>query len=690
MARAAIEGRVTNPNGTPVWRARVELAGTRVVVFTDTNGRFVVTDAAYPCRLLISHARFEDAEHELTAEPAQALAIILEPKPVLLEEVVVAGTRDGDEYTPATIAASEVRPDDQPAPPSTLTELLKEVPAVAENGQGGVFQVYSVRGVSRERVLTLISGMRVTGERRAGVSASFIDPLLLGSADVLRGPSSTLYGSGAFGGVIQVSPREFSGWSVHTGFESDGGENVQALGWGDRGWSIGLARREAQNSETPDGSEINSHFTQYSATLAKRWDLGSRQVEVMVVPALARDIGKGNIDFPSKVTTYPEEKHLLTRLSMISEGSWRADAFVHPNEFHTRNTTQDGDRTDVINEAFDLGFSLRRPLRVAPRLTGSLGLDYFGRRGVDSRESSNTGDPGLHTLDGGQQDEAALYGSLGWKWGAATLQGGSRATWQRQENGGQPESQSGGPRSPVHGAAWNGFAGALVPMDTNLLLSGEIGTGYRFPNLSERFFTGTTPRGGVIGNPDLDPERSLNVDLGVRWQPERHMLGGHIFRNRVENYIERIEIEPDVLTYENLVSGTITGIEIESFYAPGGDWRLSGSGHLIQGRSKEDVPLDDIPAGRVELGLRRTLNRWRWDLRWQYRDAKDDPGPGEKAISAAQILSASARCEIYPGLSLSLSGSNLLDDEYFNSADEKMPLSPRRSVGIGIAWGERE
>lgn len=378
---------------------------------------------------------------------------------------------------------------------------------------------------------------------------------------------------------------------------------------------------------------------------------------------------------------------MLAKLAITSGTSWRLTAFAHPNDLHTRNTKQDGEQTDVFNDASDFGLNLGKPFTLASRLSGRLGLDYFGRRGVSSRETtrlapgdSNAAPPPLRTLDGGEQDEAALYGSLSWKWSEATIQGGNRVTWQRQENDGTPQ---------VDGAAWNGFVGLVLPVGTTLLLSGDLGSGFRFPSLSERFFTGTTGRGGVIGNPDIESERSLNLDLGVRWQPGRgrHSLAGHVFRNRIEDYIERVELEPDLFSFENLTSGTIAGLELDISHDLSKRWQLSWTGHLIEGRAG-DEPLADIPADRLELTLRRIQEHWRWEAGWEYRDGKTDPGPGEKTIPAAQLVSAGVTWTWRPNVSVSASASNLLDDEYFNSADEKVPLAPGRSLAIALTWGE--
>ena len=97
-----------------------------------------------------------------------------------------------DNFSPVSVDATVIEPEDLAAPPSTLTEMVAEAPAVSQNGQGGIFQTYSIRGVSRQRVMTLVSGMRIVGERRAGVSASFLDPRLMGRwmwCEVLPPPS---------------------------------------------------------------------------------------------------------------------------------------------------------------------------------------------------------------------------------------------------------------------------------------------------------------------------------------------------------------------------------------------------------------------------------------------------------------------------------------------------------------------
>ncbi|MCP4659307.1 MAG: TonB-dependent receptor [bacterium] len=678
-----LRGRVETGTGTPLEHARVTDVDGGVEVFTDSRGRFTISGCEMPCRLLVSQPRFTEQQIELAAPPAGEVTIVLRAKQELYEEIIVTASRStGDSFTPVSIASTVIHTEDKVSAPDTLTELVEGLPGVAENGQGGLFQTFSIRGVSRHRVLTLVAGMPIVGERRAGVSTSFVDPLLMGTVDVLRGPASTHWGSGALGGVVQVFPRHFDGWRLDSGYNSFGDESYLVLGHGTDGWSFGFARREARNGTAADGGELNSHFTQTSATLARRWETGGRSYELLALPAVGRDIGKSNTDYPNRrITEYPEESHLLLNFAVTSEDGWRFQAFAHPNELETEVLYPDDRINQVFNEAFDFGANWQREIALSDAVAGRFGVDYFARRGVDAREFEEDLADGaiteLKTLDGGQLDEAAAYATLRWKWQATTLQAGTRFTWQQQQNAGTERR---------HDNALTGFVGFVHPLGNSLELTGNLGTGLRFPNLSERFFTGTTGRGGTIGNPDIEAERSINTDLGLRWYGERIYVGGHLFHMRISDYIERVEIDEDLLTYVNLTSGTIRGLELDGFFELDDRWHLSWTGHLMDGEDTGGQPLADVPTHRVKLGVRHRLGDWESRLQYQFRAGKSDPGSGEKTIPEAHLVSLAVRYQLRDGFSLILRGSNLLDEEYFNSADKKSPVAPGRALGLSLSW----
>jgi iron complex outermembrane receptor protein len=582
-----------------------------------------------------------------------------------------------------TGAASTVLDPAEVEAASTLTAVAVDSPGVSQNGQGGHFQVFSVRGVSRQRVMNLVAGMRVNSERRAGASVSFIDPLLLGTVEVQRGPSTTFYGSGALGGVVQVLPRVNDGWSVQTGYDSSGDENYQLLGVGDGNWSVGVARRDADDAEAPDGTLLNSHFTQYSATLMHGWDHGKQRYEVLFIPTLAEEIGKANTDFPDRATEYPRERHEMLRFRVDSEEGWEGELWLHAHDLETEVVETGVSRNRVLNDSLDYGARWESLVDLDDTTLLRWGAQVSGRSGVEASETeaSLAGPPATVTtrpLDDAHEIESGLFGALHWHWEGMDLEVGGRGSWQRQRNSGfASETQT----------AMNGFAGVSRQVGERLRLRGSVSSGLRFPSLSERFFTGTTGAGGIVGNPDLDSERSLNVEASARWLAGKTLVDAAVYRTEVDDYIERVETvaDPDVLTFRNLTSGTLQGVELQLLFLPSQPWKIELGGHLVRGRDDEDRPLADVPPHRVHAGLRYRRGAWSFGTRWTHRGAKTDPGSAELRRSAADELRASVACRLGGGWSLTLSGDNLLDEEYIPAADRKAVFAPERSFGIRLS-----
>lgn len=613
----------------------------------------------------------------------------------LREKVTVSAEGARTVPGPRGAALSVVDPADLPVPPASLAGVVSELPGVSENGQGGLFQVVSIRGVSRQRLTSLIAGMRLTSERRAGVSTSFVDPLLMGSVEVLRGPATSFHGSGALGGVMQVLPRSFDAPAFDAGYSTDGDETWQAFGIGGRGWSVGLAHRQAQDSEAADGTPLHSRFDQTSAVLRWNGERNGWRHDLLAIPTYAEGIGKANTDFPRRVTDYPLERHQLFRYGLTAPAGWRLQLYAHAQDLETVVVDNASlTRSTVLNDSLDLGarWDHEKPLGSGTHLR--FGGEAFARRGVDAAERREDFDPAapadpvfLHSLDGGRRNEGGAYGALLWKWGKATWQAGGRFSWSRLRNGGGAGETL---------SAWNGFADATWPLSEKLELRASIDSGLRFPSLTELFFTGTTGRGEVIGNPGLDPERALNGELTLRWLGKRLFFSGALFRNRIEDYIERVDLDPDpdvdLLTFRNLSRGKISGLEWEGIFVASERWKLSLSAHALSGRETdpdtEQTRLADIPPDRIRFGVSHTAGAWSIDSSLAYRASKRDVGSGERdeGIDAAWLLDATLRRSISDRWSISASGINLLDEEYIAAADRKAPLSPGRAFALRVSW----
>ena len=180
----------------------------------------------------------------------------------------------------------------------------------------------------------------------------------------------------------------------------------------------------------------------------------------------------------------------------------------------------------------------------------------------------------------------------------------------------------------------------------------------------------------------------MNTDLGLRWFGSELFVEGYVFWNGIDNYIEQVEIQPDVATFVNLVSGRIVGAELQGYYQIVPSVAFEFSGHYLEGRSDADVPLGDIPSNRLTVGFRGGKKRWNWRVNLEHRFEKTDVSPDEKPLPSAELLSFRVSYDVTTDLALALTGRNLLDESYFNSPDRKVLLSAGRSIGLALSWSK--
>ena len=155
--------------------------------------------------------------------------------------------------------------------PSTMSDLLRDVPGLDfSGGPRRTGETPSIRGLGRENVLILLDGAR-----QSFISAHdgrfFLDPELVRTAEVVRGPASALYGSGAVGGVLAfetvtagdlLREGETAGVRVRTGYQSVNEEWLGSLTvFGQQGGFDGLVNlgvRQSGDIRLSSGADLPS------------------------------------------------------------------------------------------------------------------------------------------------------------------------------------------------------------------------------------------------------------------------------------------------------------------------------------------------------------------------------------------------------------------------------------------------
>ncbi len=235
-----------------------------------------------------------------------------------------------------------------------------------------------------------------------------------------------------------------------------------------------------------------------------------------------------------------------------------------------------------------------------------------------------------------------------------------------------------GDRSVSNGAM-AGFGSLTAGPFSNVTLVAQVSRGFRDPTLSDRFFRGPSGRGFITGNPDLEPETSLQFDVGARYAAGRLRLASYFYHYRITNLIERYPTgEPDSFTFRNRGRARIHGVEVEAQADLGHGYSLEFGAQVSRGVAlDDDATLDDISPDLFSVSMRKAFTA---DVLAFVRLANyaDDDRPGPSEIDAPGHTNLDAGVSWFLSRRVELRGSvkNLLNQEYYASPDPRFVLAP--------------
>ena len=405
---------------------------------------------------------------------------------------------------PSALATDVVTYQEAIAAPADFQDLITRVPGIGATGQNGIFETFSIRGSGSNAILILFGGMPLTAQRRAGIPVAFVEPILLGDINATRGPSVVHFGAGALGGAISIEPRWFETTQFDAGYATSGNEYLVAGATGSESFSIAAARHQADDSEAPNGTPLNTSYTRESATLQYRTQLGSFDFDALLMPSRTENIGKSNSRYPVRDTTYPDDTHTIGRLRVRNDSGFEASVHGHQQYLGTYNQRPNFADTFAAVSSTDYAASVQQTFETG-NFTNNIGLEYLGRRDVDGYSAVGNVHNRIYSLKDAEENSLSLFAVTNWRVASNFgFEFGARTSSLEQ-------SQSSA-RSDDSGTAYT--AGAIWTPGQSSRLTLNLASGYRFPSLEERFFTGVTAVGEIIGNPDLSTEKSLGLDLG--------------------------------------------------------------------------------------------------------------------------------------------------------------------------------
>ncbi|MCW3172918.1 TonB-dependent hemoglobin/transferrin/lactoferrin family receptor [Shewanella sp. FYR11-62] len=563
------------------------------------------------------------------------------------DEVLVTATRISEKLSDTSRSVTVINEEKmQELQPSSVADTLKnEANISVTNGPRSSSQGVEIRGLSGQRVLQTIDGARQnTNSGHRGTY--FIDPELLSSIEVVRGPASSLWGSGAIGGVVAQNTKSaqdfldendtFGGY-IKQGFETNG-DNIKTSGTlyglaNNIDWLLSGSYHDSNNIKIGNDKTLENSASDATSGLAKigwepsddqRLQLSARfsNTDELVPSNPSTNVGS-SVPLVQRNT---EDQNVTLDYSLNPANTPLLDLNA---TLYWNNTNYDEDR--VTKNQFDstefetIGFSVNNSSTF-----GNTVLTY----GVDGYKDS------INTVrdDNGQvgQRPDNIDGDTT-VWGAFTkadikltetvaLDAGVRYDTFENKSNSLDLSNDDNAFTPSIGLLWN--------TTQWLTLSARYDEAFRAPSMEEMYSTGShycipsipgfLPNGLCNTfeiNPDLQAEKAQNKELKADMRFTE--LAGNdelamtlsVFRNDVDDFIEQTVSNPlygipgleKTTSWDNVDKAKLTGFEFITRYRFKQTRVIFNYGQT-EGKDKNtDEYLSNIPAKKMGIDLSQAI-----------------------------------------------------------------------------------
>lgn len=575
--------------------------------------------------------------------------------PPALAPVVVTATRTA-RTTDDSLASVTVltREDIEREQVRSLPDLIRGLAGVSLSNSGGPGKLTSIylRGTNPGHVLILVDGVRL-GSATAGIAAVQDLPVeLIDRIEVVRGPRSSLYGSDAVGGVIQIFTRRGQGplqpsLSVQAGSNRTAAASLGFAGGSDDSWfSAQVSHLHTRGFDAcrgqpfPDGAgcftiepDRDGARNLSGSVRAGRRLANGVETELQWLRTDGRNAFDGS--FVNEGRTVQQAIGLAARTSLtdrlqakLALGQSRDETGNFLNgDFQSRFDT----RRDQASMQFDWSASDAHLI--------SLGLDWANDT-VDSDVSYTVASRRNHGL------YLQSLSTLGRDDLQLSLRHDDNAQFGRQSTG---------------GIGWG------RDLASSLRLTAHAGTAFRAPTFNDLYYPG-------FSNPTLRPETAQSLELGLSGRQGVSRWSLNVFQTRIS---QLIVYDAAIFAPNNLEDARIRGLELATHTSLGG-WLLGAQGTLLDSENRsEGANLGKELPRRARQGLRldadRTLAGWRWGATLRLESSRFDDVANTRSLPGYGTMDLRAERRLNQHWRLQARVENLLDRDYETVAFFRQP-----------------
>ncbi|MGF1637584.1 MAG: TonB-dependent receptor domain-containing protein [Cyclobacteriaceae bacterium] len=564
----SIEGRVIDKlTNEPLPGANVYMPELKRGAVTNNEGTFslTLTDKIENLVLQISMLGYKTEVKRLTsADEKKNLVISLSETGIMANEVIISagriGTRDDIPVQVDMITAKEMRTDGE----INIMSSIVKIAGVEQISFGNGIGKPVIRGMSFSRVLSIYQRSRFENHQWGADHGIGMNDLGVEAIEIIKGPASFLYGSGALGGVIYMvdernAPAGSRMGNANSTFFSNSLGFRQTLGYRETkgsGWFYGINAAHENHADYTDGngrtignSRFQTRTLRLNTGIQKDWGMlrlgytfHRQDLGIIDSEEMNESLATSRNDRSKQLPFQEVDDHLITLTGIVSVGRGR----IEGNLGHHLNSRKEiegaFDEVDLGLNQHNTTFDLKYVFSSSPSLEHIVGTQGFYLTSKNMEDAEEVLIPDADILDG------SLYYLGTYKKNKSTFQAGLRydartttgdASGAIFTNFGYSIPGIDARSYTTNHSGFSGSLGSIFDLSDKFIIKSNFSSGFRAPDLAELFSNGEHPgtQRFETGNVKFEREQNFQLDLAIQYKSTNFTFELSPFYNFISNYI---------------------------------------------------------------------------------------------------------------------------------------------------------